>query len=519
MCAKVEFTIKCQQWIRMKNFRKALKHLKEERKQQEYEKKRLECVIKCQRALRFKLFRKYLNKARVERENLIRTTIKCQRNIRMKLFRKYLRIEVEKRNLYEANLLKSTLIIQRLYRKKLFKICLTKRIEHKRLINSSASIIQRVWRMYKFRKQMKLYRSSAFKIQNWFRYDMRERIIYLKLRRGTIFLQKIYKVRFQEHKRAAILIQKTWRMYSCRKQFKYKVNAAFTLQKWWRLLLINRIRFLKLKRNMPIIEEKLCALIKKRNQAACVLQRAYRLHKFRLQMKKYRNAAITIQKWTRSMSERYLFLRSKQAIYQIQMLYRNVYIPRRHAAAKVIQRNVRKFLEKRRLAKESELRILNKQATRIQALWRGYKIRKDSHLNHLFDHILNGIRDRLSIYGERSSGGEILTLGARIRKAIKILSQPCEIGKIINALQDLDKVTRLSPECCLTFIREGAHEYLYSFIETCNRSIPHMDLVKYCLKVSLFRIVGQLQALKFLKYLNVVVFLLHIIGVYQSFEI
>lgn len=483
----------------MKSFRKALKYLLKERQRQEYEKKREKCVITCQKAIRMKLFRKHLIKARVERENFIRVTIKCQQFIRMKLFRKHLHIEIEKRNLYEANLLKSTLVVQRLYRKKLFNSLLAKRIEQKRLSNSSATIIQRAYRMYKFRKQMNLYRCAAIKIQNWFKYEMKERIAYLKLRRGTIFLQNIYKIRFQEKKRAAILIQSNWRMYICKKQFRIKVNAALVLQKWWLQLKVNRLRFLKLKRNMPMIEEKLHALIKKRNQAASVIQRVYRLYKFRKEMNKYRKAAITIQKWTRSMSERYFFLRSKQAIYRIQMLYRNVYVPKRNAAAKVIQRNMRKFLERRRLAKECELRFLNKQATRIQAYWRGYAIRKNFHLNHGFDQALNAIRGRLSIYGERSSGGEVLTLGARIRKAIKTLSQSCEIGKIINALQDLDKVTRLSPECCLTFIREGAHEYLYKFIETCNRSIPHMDLVKYCLKVSIFKIYFIAVTVKTLK--------------------
>ena len=311
--------------------------------------------------------------------------------------------------------------------------------EHKRLENSSASKIQRTWRMYKFRKQMNLFRSSAIKIQKWFKYDMKDRIAYLKLRRGTIFLQKIIKLRFQEKKQAATLIQKTWRMFLCRKQFRAKIKAALILQKWWRHLKEHRIRFLKLKRSMPVVEAKLHALIAKRNHAACVIQRVYRMYKFRREMKKYRNAALKIQTWTRSMSQRYLFLRSKYAIYRIQMLYRNVYMPKRHAAAKVIQKTIRSYIQK-----------------------------------------------KLSVYGERLSGGHMLTLGARMGTDINTLSRPCEIGRITVALRDLDKVTSLSPECCFTFIREGALEYLYSFISACNSSIPHLDLVKYCLRVSEF---------------------------------
>lgn len=51
------------------------------------------------------------------------------------------------------------------------------------------------------------------------------------------------------------------------------------------------------------------------------------------------------------------------------------------------------------------------------------------------------------------------------------------------ALNDLDKVTCLSPECCRIFVREGALKILYTFLLNCNRSVIHMDLIKMCLKV------------------------------------
>ena len=44
-------------------------------------------------------------------------------------------------------------------------------------------------------------------------------------------------------------------------------------------------------------------------------------------------------------------------------------------------------------------------------------------------------------------------------------------------------MTRLSPECCKIFIRNDALGILYNFIAQCNRSVPHMDLIKYCLKI------------------------------------
>ena len=76
------------------------------------------------------------------------------------------------------------------------------------------------------------------------------------------------------------------------------------------------------------------------------------------------------------------------------------------------------------------------------------------------------------------------TLGARIRNSLQILGYPSvSIQQIIIALIDLEKVTRLSPECCRQFTREGAHDILYAFMQNCNRSVPHMDLVKICLQI------------------------------------
>jgi abnormal spindle-like microcephaly-associated protein len=134
--------------------------------------------------------------------------------------------------------------------------------------------------------------------------------------------------------------------------------------------------------------------------------------------------------------------------------------------------------EKRRI--EAELRRLSSAAVKIQALWRGHAQRKQT------GPALNSIRNRLSsIYMSRSAASaEANTLGARIRHALLILRHPCHpIQQIMLALTDLVKVTQLSPECCLFFTRQGAVATLYAFILNCNRSVPHIDLVKLCLHV------------------------------------
>lgn len=166
-------------------------------------------------------------------------------------------------------------------------------------------------------------------------------------------------------------------------------------------------------------------------------------------------------------------------------------MPRRHSAASRIQNNWRIYLAKCELYKKrkewekkdgerKENLFMNSQAIKIQSLWRGFMVRKET--NHIIG--LNKIRDRLSFYIQSSSTSVEQTLGARIHNSLATLSfQNVSIQQIIIALIDLEKVTRLSPECCRRFIREGAPETLYLFMQNCNRSVPHMDLIKLCLQI------------------------------------
>ncbi len=121
---------------------------------------------------------------------------------------------------------------------------------------------------------------------------------------------------------------------------------------------------------------------------------------------------------------------------------------------------------------------LYRAAIKIQAYWRGYITRKETN------QILNSIRGRLSFYVQSSSNSIVNTLGARIRKSLEILNESVTIPEIIKALIDLERVKRLSPECCLWFTREQAPDILYTYISNCNqRCVPHMDLIKICLRI------------------------------------
>ena len=494
--ALAKYAIVCQRAIRMKLFRKCLTKLVEaretEKREKEYQEKLLSATIKCQRWRRMIVFRRCLIRLRLQRQKeldefnkLVACTILCQRAARMKIFRSRL----EKLRQERLNLIQQVVLVQKAFRMKRFRRCLAVLVEERRveIENRAAVIIQHQWRLFKFRRQMRLYRASALRIQSWFLCDMNERVRYLKLRRSTIAIQKIYKAVHAKRVQAALVLQKNWRMRAQVQQYQKEMSAIVLIQKWFRSKR-DRLRYVRLKRSLPLVQLQCKAYLARRNESASIIQKQYRMYKFRREMSKYRRAAVCIQRWTRSMSERYLFLKKVRIIFQIQALYRRIYMPRRESAALTIQCAWRSLISRRlleQMRRDFELKLqlereqarLNVCATRIQALWRGHQARKETNP------ILNTIRSRLSIYGLKSNGNEH-TLGSRIRNSLKILKYPnVEIQQLIFALTDMDKVTRLSPECCQIFIKEGALNILYAFIENCNRSVPHMDLIKYCLQV------------------------------------
>lgn len=309
--------------FRMKRFRSALAQLK----QAQYHEKLLRSVLIVQRKWRMKQFRKYVRAIKIKREleelNRISLIIICQRSLRMKLFRTHLKKLKEQR----ANLVKHTISIQRIYRMKRFRVSLKKIQAHSIMINKSAIKIQHQWNLFKFRKQMKTYRNAAVRIQVWIRL-MKHRFMYLQLRRGTVFIQRKMRLILVQRNRAAVMIQSWYKAKICKRKYQQNKNSALIIQRWFRSK-SDRISYLKWKRNRIPIHLKI--------NAAVLIQRKWRLHKFRSQMTIYRQAANKIQKWHRSMQLRYEYLRKRDAICRIQALYRRVYMVRRQSAALRIQ--------------------------------------------------------------------------------------------------------------------------------------------------------------------------------------
>jgi abnormal spindle-like microcephaly-associated protein len=53
------------------------------------------------------------------------------------------------------------------------------------------------------------------------------------------------------------------------------------------------------------------------------------------------------------------------------------------------------------------------------------------------------------------------------------------------AVKALETSTRWSPECCILLLKVGATSILFGLIRTCNRSLPHKELLQVSLRTLL----------------------------------
>lgn len=322
-----------------------------------------------------------------------------------------------------------------------------------------------------------------------------EKLDQLKCRYSAIRIQRFYRrykrekvenqVKLMRERRAVKIIAKHWCEYK-RNRLINTIRKRFAAR-----LILKNYRFYKEKvyfeRKLQIIRKNAAARViqlhwnkykqqKRESKAANTIKRYWFAHKFRKCFYKYRNAAIKIQKWSREMKERYYYLHLKRVVIYLQQKYKQRYCTRTVAAYK-IQRYYR--LYKYRMRENEQNEQLNYAASIIQATWKGYKTRKEINLVQI-----RSIRERLSVYVQNKSKIVQFTLGYRIKRSLKVLEQQSPtIQQVITALMDLQIVTRLSQECCIQFANAGAIHILYEFITRCNRSTPHMDLIKLCLEI------------------------------------
>ena len=353
---------------------------------------------------------------------------------------------------------------------------------------------------------------------------------------AAIELQRVFRGKSGRDKAlreaAARLLQKTWRCFTVHVDYILNVLAAVKIQAKARSFL-GRMLYLRFKRSCVKINSVsrgfLCRLDLKRNilaahmvqkayrgysaksdylllkSAAIIIQCAFRGHKTRVNVRRqivfaikiqriwrgyqcFREfvwiifAAIKIQSVVRKMLAASQVRRKRLAalskrIYRarssilIQRCFRSYIKWIRHVgAARTLQSVVRMFLCKQHATRAHQSIVI------CQSLARGWCVRRRRSIS-VSAQVRRVLRANSCAKLEPSK-----CLGNRTKDALCSLLRMRRLSELHAAICTLEVATRLSKECCQMFVNAGATHILFSLIRTCNRSLPHIQLLNNMLR-------------------------------------
>ncbi|NXC93197.1 ASPM protein, partial [Certhia familiaris] len=365
----------------------------------------------------------------------------------------------------------------------------------------AAQVIQAWFRGHKARKEYVSVLRAALVLQSHFR-AKQLRTRFLKMKSCALTIQRVWRAtctarllrqQFLAARSAAVKIQLAYRQYRARRLLR-EVSAAVIIQKHLQAWQQGRLQFVKYNRTKRAVI-KLQAFIrgylvrkkiseqkqKKRllcftaaayhHIAAIKIQRAYKIHLTLKHAQTQISSVIIIQSWFRAKLQQKRFLRDYQRLVGLQRAVRG-WLNRRNEAAAIIQRNVRRFLARRRRRRFAVGVI------KFQALWRGYSWRKMTDTAKT-----RALRCSLVKANEKSR--EENKLGNRTAIAIDHLLKYKHLSYILAALKHLEVASRLSPLCCENMAQSRAIFSIFLLIRSCNRSVPCMDVIRYSVQVLL----------------------------------
>ena len=135
----------------------------------------------------------------------------------------------------------------------------------------------------------------------------------------------------------------------------------------------------------------------------------------------------------------------------------------------VVSRFVRGFLAKLKARRTRKLIV------DLQSMWRGRKAREKTCKR------MRVIRMKIALANKKALEMPEMRLGVRTQMALEVLLNSKRLAEIMRATCTLEVSSRFSERCCEAFSAAGAPEILFKLIRTCNRSLPHIELLQYVL--------------------------------------
>ncbi|NWW44759.1 ASPM protein, partial [Pedionomus torquatus] len=287
--------------------------------------------------------------------------------------------------------------------------------------------IQTAFRAHAARTKYKAMVQASIVIQRWYRAcktGNRQRLNFLMTRAAVLSLQAAFrgwKVRKQIQRQcvAATKIQAAFRKFMVLKKFRIMNNAVRTIQKRYRANVTGqkqRQEYIQLRNSVVHLQalwrgKTVRKTIQKKHNLATVIQSYYRMHVHQCKYKKLRQATLVIQKYFRAYcmkrKQRAIYLRTKAAVLVLQSAYRGMTVrkqlsklnkaatiiqasfksylvkkdyERLRAAALVVQRRYRATIDAK--CQKQKYLSLKKAALKIQAIYRGIRVRRQIHCMH-----------------------------------------------------------------------------------------------------------------------------------------
>jgi len=329
------------------------------------------------------------------------------------------------------------------------------------------------------------------------------------------FAKRFYTARQQvtlEHS-AASQIQKTWRCYTVHVDFLLSILAAIKIQSQARKMAAQADFRLKIAATSAIqrvgrgyLDRKMLlhAQFELQTVAAIIIQRVLRGYLDRIDLEVEHFAAMEIQRIWRGYDAWANFVWALVSAVKIQSLAR-MSLAKRFVAHRLSEKKAASLLEgrsartiQRAFRDHLNWTIMDRAARKVQRMTSMHlsklAFRRLREAAVLFQsifraHVVRARRPknvkiqaaRIRNANSRAKSDPQLILGNRTQAALDVLQQSTRLAEIMTAICTLEIATRLSGVCCAVFVEAGAPDILFSLIRTCNRSLPHVELLHYIL--------------------------------------
>ena len=296
---------------------------------------------------------------------------------------------------------------------------------------------------------------------------------------------------------AARKIQKTWRCYTVHVDFMLSILACIDIQSCVRRYLA----ILESERRVTAVYtlQSFARTSVRKIRAATTIQCLARGYFTRVTLRFENFAAAEVQRIWRGYADYSAFAVLRRSATQIQAVMRGA-LAKNHIDRLVTEHNVRYILRRRcatSIQRRFRLYVVYKKelvaVTVIQEAARSFLAK------HTFSRLLRGtvrlqcivravqVRNRrnrqlkklaakLEEANTKAKRDPSLRLDNRCSAALRALKSS-RLSQVMSAICTLEMATRLSEVCCKSFADAGAVDIIFRLIGTCNRSIPHVELL------------------------------------------